>query len=441
MIRRVPVMRPAARGGLAAAAARYEQVRVAADGDLEVVGGRLERRLPAGAVRRAVLLADADAGRLLRTDNHHQGGALVLLDGAGAPLLVLLVLDWAPPASLDLAGLRATSGVDAVCGALGLPLEPAEASDLDALGRDAGGLRAVLHRPGPGPRWPRRAAWRMAWSAVLLSIVTLLGASASDGRGSALGDVIGGANGGVLGLLAAVLALCVGVPTVAAALTVRRAAGGTPLGLDGSPVVLRASPAAAMPARVLGHELQATADLLLLRRYGALVVLPGARAGGVARVVLEPSAVRLRSADGALYASLAADVWCGSPSAREALREGLESAGLEVLDAPVDALVPLDLVEQTTDGTIARLVGRAHDHGQVVPGPGRLVALATGAAAAATGAAYESGADWQDVPAVGLGGACALLTVVLVVELLAAAQARRTAAVLVEPGTPGRVHR
>ena len=258
----------------------------------------------------------------------------------------------------------------------------------------------------------------------LLSIVTLLGASASDGRGSALGDVIGGANGGVLGLLAAVLALCVGVPTVAAALTVRRAAGGTPLGLDGSPVVLRPSPAAAM-----------------LRRYGALVVLPGARAGGVARVVLEPSAVRLRSADGALYASLAADVWCGSPSAREALREGLESAGLEVLDAPVDALVPLDLVEQTTDGTIARLVGRAHDQGQVVPGPGRLVALATGAAAAATGAAYESGADWQDVPAVGLGGACALLTVVLVVELLAAAQARRTAAVLVEPGTSGRGHR
>ena len=441
MIRSVPVMRPAARGGLAAAAARHEQVRVAQDGDLEVVGGRHERRLPAGSVRRAVLLADAGARRLLRTDNHHQGGALVLLDGAGAPLLALLVLDWAPPASLDPAGLRATSGVDAVCGALGLPLEPAEASDLDALGRDEGALRAVLHRPGPGPRWPRRAAWRMAWSAVLLSIVTLLGASASDGRGSALGDVIGGANGGVLGLLAAVLALSVGVPTVAAALAVRRAAGGTSLGLDGSPVVLRASPAAAVPARVLGHELQATADLLLLRRYGALVVLPGARAGGVARVVLEPSAVRLRSADGALYASLAADVWCGSPSAREALREGLASAGLEVLEAPVDALVPLDLVEQTTDGTIARLVGRAHDHGQVVPGPGRLVALATGAAAAATGAAYESGADWQDVPAVGLGGACALLTVVLVGELLAAAQARRTAAVLVEPGSAGRVHR
>ena len=69
------------------------------------------------------------------------------------------------------------------------------------------------------------------------------------------------------------------------------------------------------------------------------------------------------------------------------------------------------------------------------------MALATGAAAAATGAAYESGADWQDVPAVGLGGACALLTVVLVVELLAAARARRADAVLVEPGTSGRVHR
>ena len=435
-------MRPAARGGLAAAAALHEQVRVAPDGDLEVVGGRPERRLPAGAMRRAVLLTDADARRLLRTDNHHQGGALVLLDGADAPLLVLLVLDWAPPASLDLAGLRATSGVDAVCDALGLPLEPAEATDLDGLGRDAGAFRAVLHRPGPGPRWPRRAAWRMAWSAVLLSIVTLLGASASDGRGSPLGDVLGGANGGVLGLLAAVLALCVGVPTVAAALAVRRATGGTPPGIDGSPVVLRASPATAMPARVIGHELQVTPDLLLLlRRYGALVVLPGPRAGGVARVVLEPSAVRLRSADGALYASLSTKVWCGSPSAREALREGLESAGLEVLDAPVDALVPLDLVEQTTDGTIARLVGRAHDHGQVVPGPGRLVALATGAAAAATGAAYESGADWQDAPAVGLGGACGLLTVVLVVDLLAAARARRADAVLVEPGTSGRVHR
>ena len=441
MTRRVPVMRPAARGGLAAAAALHEQVRVAPDGDLEVVGGRPERRLPAGAMRRAVLLTDADARRLLRTDNHHQGGALVLLDGADAPLLVLLVLDWAPPASLDLAGLRATSGVDAVCDALGLPLEPAEATDLDGLGRDAGAFRAVLHRPGPGPRWPRRAAWRMAWSAVLLSIVTLLGASASDGRGSALGDVLGGANGGVLGLLAAVLALCVGVPTVAAALAVRRATGGTPPGIDGSPVVLRASPATAMPARVIGHELQVTPDLLLLRRYGALVVLPGPRAGGVARVVLEPSAVRLRSADGALYASLSTKVWCGSPSAREALREGLESAGLEVLDAPVDALVPLDLVEQTTDGTIARLVGRAHDQGQVVPGPGRLVALATGAAAAATGAAYESGADWQDAPAVVLGGACGLLTVVLVVELLAAARACRADAVLVEPGTSGRVHR
>jgi len=430
-------MRPAARGGLAAAAALHEQVRVTPDGVVEVVGGRSERRLPAGAVRRAVLLADADAARLLSTDNHHQGGALLLLDAESAPLLALLVLDWAPPAPLDLAGLRATSGIDAVCRALGLPLEPAEASDLEALSRDAGALRAVLHQPGPGPRWPRRGAWRTAWAAVFLSIVTLLGASASDGRGSALGDVIGGANGGVLGLLAAVLALCVGVPTVAARLAVRRAAAGPRPELDGIPFVVRASPATAVPARLVGHELQVSQDLLLLRRYGALVVLPGPRAGGVAQVVLEPSAVRLRSADGLLYASLAADVWCGSPSARDALREGLPSAGLEVLDAPVDAFVPLDLVEQSTDGAIAGLVGRPHDHGAVVPGAGRLVALATGSAAAATGAAYQSGADWQDAPAVVLGGACSVLTLVLVGQLLAAARARRADAALVEPGTRG----
>ncbi|MCW2616597.1 MAG: hypothetical protein JWN08_3591 [Frankiales bacterium] len=437
MTRRVPVMRPAARGGLAAGAALTEQVRVTLDGVVEVVGGRTEQRLPSGTVHRAVLLADADAERLLHTDNHHQGGALLLLDAAGAPLLALLVLDWAPPGSPDLTALRAATGVDAVCAALGLPLEPAEAADLDALARHSGALRAVLHSPGPRPRLPRRAAWRTAWAAVLLSIFTLLGASASDGGANPVGDVLGGAHGGVLGLLAAVLALCVGVPTVLASLALHRVTRAPAPGLDADPVVLRASPATAVPARVVGHELQVTPDLLLLRRYGAVVVLPGPQAGGVAQAVLEPSAVRLRDADGLLYASLCADLWCGSPAARDALREGLQSAGLEVLDAPVDAFAPLDLVEQTTDGAIAQLVGRPQDRGGVVAGPGRLVALATGAAAAAAGAAYQSGADWQDAPAVVLGVACAVLTVVLTVQLLLAARVRRADAVLVQPGARG----
>ena len=64
MTRRVPVMRPAARGGLAAAAALHEHVRVAPDGVVEVVGGRLERRPASGPAlhvrRRPIRTVDGD---------------------------------------------------------------------------------------------------------------------------------------------------------------------------------------------------------------------------------------------------------------------------------------------------------------------------------------------------------------------------------------------
>lgn len=392
---------------------------------MEVVGGPGARSLAPGSVHRAVLLGPDDTERLLGADAHH-GGTLVLLGDGDVPLLALLLLDWSPPAPVDATTLRELTGAEAVCRALDLPLEPAEPQHWNAAA-----LRAVLHRPGPAPRWPGRAGLPMAWGAVLLATLTLVGAGTAPGSG--LEDVIGGASGGLLGLTSAVLALLVGVPTALGLLAAARARRAAPGALDGPEVVVDARPAGPVPAAVLEHQLRATPQTLLLRRFGTVVLLPGPGEGGVQQAVLEPAAVRLRDLHGRLYSSLATDVWCGTPAARDALRDKLTVAGLQVLQAPVDAPDPLDLDELSPEGRYARLRSRPADRGEVFAGPLRLVALATGSAAAATYAAVESGAAWQVAPAAGLGLLCVSVTVAVLAVEWRSSRRRRRAAVVVDP--------
>lgn len=424
---RVPLMRPSSRSGLGAQAALHEQVRVTPDGAVEVGGGPATLRWEPGRVQRTVLLEPDDTERLLGADAHH-GGALVLLGAQDTPLLALALLDWAPPAPVDLTTLRETTGVEALCRALELPLEPA-----DPQRWDAPALRAVAHRPGPQPRWPGRAGLPIAVVAVALAMLTLFGASAAPGTD--VDQVIGDANGGVLALASAVLALLVGVPMMLGWGAVARSRRVAPAQLTGSEVVVDARPAGPVPARVARHQLRLTHEALLLRRFDSVVVLPGPAVGGVQQAVLEPAAVRLRDRHGRLYSSLSTELWCGDPAARELLRDQLADGGLDVLEAPVDAADAVDLEEMSTDGTVTRLRSRPADRGELFAGPSRLVAFATGAAAVASYAPVESGADWQFVPAATLGLVCTVSTVVLLARELLQGRRRRREAALVDPRT------
>jgi len=418
-------MRPSQRRGLGAEAARHEHVRVLPDGAVELVARGSSRRLDSAEVRRAVLLDPQGSRRLLGGDAHH-AGALLLLGPNDVPRLALQLLEWAPPAPVDVVTLRETSGVEAVCRGLGVPLEPADAGQWDAAT-----LRGVLHSPGPAPRWPGRPGWWLSWAAVLLAIVVLLGASASPG--GRVDQAVGDASGGVLALLAALLAIAVGVPTVLGLVAAARARRSPPEAAAGPELVVVPSPAGPVPRQVLEHELRLGPDALQLRRFEAVVVLPGPLAGGVAVAVLEPGAVRLRDTHGLLYSSLRTDVWCGDQASRVVLRDKLAAAGLEVLESPVDALDSVDHDELTLDGSNTRLIARPADSGRPFDGPVQVVAVATGAAAMACYAPVDSGADWQLVPAVALGGLCLGLTAVLAVLGLLERRRSRQQQTVVDP--------
>lgn len=425
-------MRPTALGGLGRLAALHEQVRVTPGGGVQVTCSGVERPGPPVEVRRAVLLDEAGT-RLLLGGRGHPGGALVLLDGSDVPRLALLVLDWTPPGAADDATILRTSGVEALCRALGLPLEPAEPASWNPAA-----LRRALHRPGARPRLPGRLALPLARTAVLLAAVVFLGAATSPG--SRWNDVIGEAVGGVLALVAAVLALLVGVPSAVGRLALLRAErlGPPDAGLRGRGVVVPARPASPVPRRVLDHELRLTSEQLVLRRWGRYVVLPGPSEGGVTQAVLEPTALRLRADDGLLYSSLATQVWCGTPEARTALQCELTAAGLEVLESPVDAVAMLDLDELSPDGSYARRAERPENVGDLDVWSAEWAAAATFFAAWACYAPVDDGADWQLVPAVVLVIACAVLTLVLVLLELRRFRRLRRDLVLVQPGA-GRV--
>lgn len=405
--RRAPVLRPGAMGGLGARAALCESVRVTAGGGVQLTGAGVERTIAPGEPARTVLL-DQDGTRVLLGGRGHPGGALVVVDRHGVPRLVLLVLDWAPPGHADDTTLLRTSGVHAFCGALGLPLEPAAPGEWAAAD-----LRRALHRPGAPARWPGRASLPLARTAVLLTAVVLLGAGTAPG--SRLNALIGEGSGGVLALTAAILALLVGVPSLLGQVALLRAeaAGPADRTFAGRGEVVPPRPDIPVPRMVLQHQLRVRPDVLVLRRYGRYVVLPGPAEGGVTQAVLEPAAIRLRAADGLLYSSLSAELWCPTQQSRAAVRAQLTAAGLEVLDSPIDAASMLDLDELGVDGSYAARAERPANRGELDIWSTEWAAAATFFAAIGCYAPIDDGADWQLLPAAGLGAACALLAVVL----------------------------
>lgn len=313
--RRVAELRPKLLGGRALPAARSMRLRVTDTGAVALtdVSGQERQLLAPGAVARALLVGYDDAERFL-PGRAGSDELLVLLDGTGTPLLALGLLDWAPPAYSTGAEWREVTGAPAFVAALGLPLEPAEARDLEALE----GVSEVLLRPLPEPPWPGRHG-------VLLSSVALALA------------LVGGAdpNSWFIAVFTA-LSILVVAPVVVAGSRARaeaRAPGPTP-GRDAR-TVIRPRPEGRVVRGLAEATLEIGTDEVVLTDRGREVWLPGPARGGVARAVVAPETVQLTDLAGNDYGTLAAELWAPTDQAREDLARDLSVAGLDASLVPV----------------------------------------------------------------------------------------------------------
>jgi len=313
--RRVPELRPKLLGGRALPAARSMRLGVTDDGAVALTdaSGRERRLLAPGAVARALHIEYDDARSFL-PGRASSDVLLVLLDPAGVPLLAVGLTDWAPPAFTGGAEWRAVTGAPAFAAALGLPLEPAEPGDLEALA----GVREVLLRPQPAPPWPGR------WGPAICAIALFLGVL------------------GVIGentwptALTTVLQILLIAPVVVSGVRSRaqaRAPGPTPG--RATRRVLRPRPRGPVVRGLAEATLEISDDEVVLTDRGREVWLPGPSRGGVQQVVLAPQSLRLLDAVGNEYVSLDPGLWAPTDGSRGDLARELREAGLDALVAPV----------------------------------------------------------------------------------------------------------
>jgi hypothetical protein len=291
------------------------RVRVTDDGAVALTdaSGPERQLLPPGEIARA-LVVDHEAALRLVPRRQSTGELLILVDRSGVPRLTLRLLDWAPPAySLD-AEWREVTGAPAFAAALGLPLEPAEARDLQTLG----GVREVLLRPLPPLPWPGR------WGPAVCSLAV------------AFWLLSGFAPGTWLLALLTFLSILVIAPVIVAGSRARaqaRAVGPIPGRHTRS--VIRPRPQGRVVRGLAEATVEIGTDEVVLTERGREVWLPGPARGGVQRAVVTPETVQLTDAAGNDYGTLASELWAPTDEAREELVRELEAAGLDVLVAPL----------------------------------------------------------------------------------------------------------
>ncbi len=304
---RAPLLVPAPHGWAGRAAVRGLRVR-AVEGALVVEhpDGRTERRAEPGEVTRVVLVPDPQdvglprasyAAGLVPADTY---GLLVALAG-DRPVLALRLAEWVPaPAPVDGVTVRTVSGANALAGALGCAVEPA---DVAALAPKVRELRAVLL--SPAPRLSVAAKTLLALGATALA-VWFVASAIGRARGEPRAEVFGW-----YGALGALL-------------------------LTGTWLVLRARATKPLPpppgtaVTAGGATLHVSPDWLVLSdAAGREAWLPGPAYGGVTQAAVTTEAVVLDDANGNGLAALPSTAWDV-----DRLRSVLDDAGVTVRDEP-----------------------------------------------------------------------------------------------------------
>lgn len=322
---RDPEMRPALYSGTAMAAVRHMRLRVE-DGALVLTDatGATRVLVPAGAPVRTLLVTKAQERRVARLQQLSLQGALaVVVDGALVAFVRLRDFQ-APHAEGQFA--FDSCGVQAVCAALGTPLEPA--SDAEVAGWGRRGVRAAMVSPVPHRPWPGR------WATAVLSVLLFWAFLAWPLDGT-------------------VLAFAVTLPgLVLQTVVVRRYLRMRGLANEGLetphpevPGAVAVAPVTAWrrPQWFVDSRIYLSPDEIVLR-YGLTEGRsPGPARGAVVSAYRNPKWTALVGPDAVPVFLLPNLLWIATPEAEQALDAALATIGLHPVPMPGDPPTPEEL--------------------------------------------------------------------------------------------------
>lgn len=315
---RAPLVRLGTAAGLAIAEARTSQVYVDSTGALVAERDGVRRVLCAAGAATRVAYASADQIPMRRFTPWAYRGIVLVRAGDGTATALNVVAYWGLGQNLQEPDILVAAGFSALAEALGLAVEPADASDLEV-------ARSLRRRDLHPVRRPGASEWLqfpLGLLAAVLAFFTWPLADAGLGWAATLAALlpVGWYVGAFWQRRRRVLALVTTPPA------------------PGSRVAVDPDPAAVTTGRIRDSHLQVGADDVVIRTAGTEWWLPGPSRGGATRLFLHPDTILLADRRDRPLLALERAVW---ESRIDVIADAFRAGGGDVIHAAEPLSVPV----------------------------------------------------------------------------------------------------